>query len=103
MNGIDEKPSWRRSPGWMKLLLIVSLSVTVALDVRVNWMNSVIEPLSAQCRSSRIRIIGCAWASVIRTLVYDSNIACWPEVSFGNVGDGCDSRASWWQCHSALE
>lgn len=31
MNGIDEKPSWRRSPGWMKLLLIVSLSVTVAI------------------------------------------------------------------------
>jgi hypothetical protein len=32
MNEIGEKKSgWRQSPGWMKLLLIVSLSVTVAV------------------------------------------------------------------------
>ena len=31
MNEISEKPCWRHSPGWMKLLLIVSLSVTVAV------------------------------------------------------------------------
>jgi len=31
MTEIGEKPSWRHSPGWMKLLLIVSLSTTVAV------------------------------------------------------------------------
>jgi uncharacterized membrane protein len=31
MNQVGEERCWRRSPGWMKLLLIVSLSVTVAV------------------------------------------------------------------------
>jgi uncharacterized membrane protein len=31
MDEIGEKSGWRQSPGWMKLLLIVSLSVTVAV------------------------------------------------------------------------
>ncbi len=26
-----EKPGWRQAPGWMKLLLILSLSVNVAI------------------------------------------------------------------------
>lgn len=31
MNEIGNKPGWRQSPGWMKLLLIVSLSITFAV------------------------------------------------------------------------
>jgi uncharacterized membrane protein len=31
MSGMGERPGWRRAPGWMKLLLIVSLSVNVAI------------------------------------------------------------------------
>ncbi len=31
MSGMGEKPGWRQAPGWMKLLLIVSLSVNVAI------------------------------------------------------------------------
>jgi hypothetical protein len=31
MNERGAKPGWRQSPGWMKLLLIISLSVTVAV------------------------------------------------------------------------
>ncbi len=31
MNGMGEKPGWRQAPGWMKLLLIASLSVNVAI------------------------------------------------------------------------
>ncbi len=31
MNGMGDKPGWRLAPGWMKLLLIVSLSANVAI------------------------------------------------------------------------
>ena len=31
MSGTGERPGWRQAPGWMKLLLIVSLSVNVAI------------------------------------------------------------------------
>ncbi len=31
MNEMGEKPGWRQAPSWMKLLLIVSLSVNVAI------------------------------------------------------------------------
>ncbi len=31
MSGMGEKSGWRQAPGWMKLLLIVSLSVNVAI------------------------------------------------------------------------
>ena len=31
MSGTGEKPGWRQAPGWMKLLLILSLSVNVAI------------------------------------------------------------------------
>ena len=31
MSGMGEKPGWRQAPGWMKLLLIVSLSANVAI------------------------------------------------------------------------
>ena len=31
MSGMGEKTGWRQAPGWMKLLLIVSLSVNVAI------------------------------------------------------------------------
>ena len=31
MSEIGEKPGWRQAPGWMKLLLILSLSVNVAI------------------------------------------------------------------------
>jgi len=31
MSGLGEKPGWRQAPGWMKLLLIVSLSLNVAI------------------------------------------------------------------------
>jgi uncharacterized membrane protein len=31
MGEVGESPGWRQSPGWMKLLLIVSLSVNVAV------------------------------------------------------------------------
>ncbi len=31
MSEMGKKPGWRQAPGWMKLLLIVSLSVNVAI------------------------------------------------------------------------
>jgi uncharacterized membrane protein len=31
MSGMGEKPGWRQAPGWMKLLLILSLSVNVMI------------------------------------------------------------------------
>jgi len=31
MSGLGGKPGWRQAPGWMKLLLILSLSVNVAI------------------------------------------------------------------------
>jgi uncharacterized membrane protein len=31
MSGMGEKPGWRQAPGWMKLLLILSLSVNVSV------------------------------------------------------------------------
>ena len=31
MSGMGEKPGWRRAPGWLKLVLILSLSANVAV------------------------------------------------------------------------